>query len=276
MTALRRVRQERYIYGTMKARARWSCTEFAAITAVIAMLICGWPRLAAAQNAAGSVTALSGSASLQRAGSMSDVTVGMMVQTGDQIAVKEGGQVTITLNDSSILNAGSASTLIIDEQLLDAGGGRSSTKVRLLAGILRSVARHSVRGTLPNFEVHTPNAILAVRGTTFDTSYSQGQQRFGFGSCTEFTDEQTYKGTVGVKNAATPNGLEVSVPSGYETTVVCDAPPLDPGPLGMTGIPSGGGVLTATEPGAEMGAPPPVGAAPAPPPAPPPPPPSLD
>src|SRR6516164_1692258 len=171
--------------------------------------LCVSTSMARAQVAAGNVTSLVGSASIQRAGSSIDVTVGMPVQVADQVVVSTGGKVTITLSDGSILEVGSSSTIVIDEELLGPGGARASTRVHLLAGILRSVARHTSSGTLPNFEVHTPNAILAARGTTFDTQYTGGTRRFGYGATTQFTYERTLKGTVGARNAA--GGQEVSV-----------------------------------------------------------------
>src|SRR5262245_26343487 len=173
--------------------------------------------MARAQVAAGNVTSLIGSAGVQRAGSSINVTVGMPVQVADQVVVSTGGKVTITLSDGSILEVGSSSTIVIDEELLGPGGARESTRVHLLAGILRSVARHTSAGALPNFEVHTPNAILAARGTPFDTQYTGGTRRFGYGATTQFTDERTLKGTVGARNVA--GGEEVSVPAGYETTI---------------------------------------------------------
>src|SRR5215472_2810239 len=197
--------------------------------------LCVSASMAAAQVAAGNVTSLIGSASVQRAGSSIVVTVGMAVQVADQVIVSTGGKVTITLSDGSILEVGSSSTIVIDEELLGPGGARASTRVRLLAGILRSVARHTSAGTLPNFEVHTPNAVLAARGTTFDTQYTGGTRRFGFGSATQFTDERTLKGTVGARNAI--GGEEVSVAAGYETTIAGIAAPTSPGPLNFTGIP---------------------------------------
>jgi hypothetical protein len=127
--------------------------------------------------------------------------------------------------------------------------------------MLRSVVKHSSRGNPPNFEVHTPNAILAARSTMFDTAYTQGSRRFGFGDCHQFTDEQTYKGTVGVKNADSSDAEETSVEAGYETTVACNAPPESPGPLGMTGIPSNGAsTFTASEAGVGAAPPAPGGA----------------
>ncbi len=243
---------------------------------VAAMLVlCGWLTPAGAQVIAGSVTSLSGSATLQRAGTGMAITIGMTVMVADELIVSESAKVTITLTDGSLLEAGSSTTIVIDQQLLESGGVRSSTRVRMLAGILRSVAKHSSHGNLPNFEVHTPNAILAARGTTFDTAYTQGQSRFGFGGCTQFTDERTHRGVVGVRNAASPDAAEVSVPAGYEATIACGAAPLSPGPLGMTGIPmSGGAALTTSEPGPGIAVPPPPPEEPGPM-APPPPPPSV-
>jgi hypothetical protein len=199
-----------------------------------------------AQVAAGNVTSLVGSASIERAGSSIDVTVGLPVQVADQVAVSTGGKVTITLSDGSILEVGSSSTIVIDEELLGPGGARASTRVHLLAGILRSVAKHTA-GTPPNFEVRTTNAILAARGTTFDTQYTDGTRRPGYGATMQFTDERTLMGTVGARNAA--GGGEVSVPAGYETTIAGDSAPNTPGPINSTGIPwSGIEKLTATEP----------------------------
>src|SRR6516165_11007774 len=201
----------------------------------ILMVLCVSTSPVRAQVAAGNVTSLVGSASIQRAGSSIDVTVGMPVQVADQVVVSTGGKVTITLSDGSILEVGSGSTIAIDEELLGPGGARASTRVRLLAGILRSVAKHTSTGTLPNFEVRTPNAILAARGTTFDTQYAGGTRRSGYGATTQFTDERTLIGTVGARNAA--GGQEVSVPAGYETTIAGDSAPASPGPINLTGIP---------------------------------------
>ena len=206
------------------------------ITPILAGL-CVSTSMARAQVAAGNVTSLIGSASIQRAGSSIDVTVGIPVQVADQVVVSSGGKVTITLSDGSILEVGSSSTIVIDEELLGQGGARASTRVHLFAGILRSVAKHTA-GTPPDFEVHTPNAILAARGTTFDTQYTGGTQRFGYGATTQFTYERTLRGTVGARNAA--GGQEVPVPAGYETTIAGDSAPTSPGPINLTGIPWSG------------------------------------
>jgi hypothetical protein len=51
-----------------------------------------------------------------------------------------------------------------------------STKVTLLGGLVRSFVRVAAGGAL-NFEVHTPNAVAAARGTKFDVAYEKGQAR---------------------------------------------------------------------------------------------------
>jgi hypothetical protein len=235
--------------------------------AFFVLMTFGWIAQARAQTAAGSVTALSGSATLQRAGNRYDLAVGTLVYVGDQITVSSG-HLTITLTDGSLLKAGSTSVLVLDVQLLGSGGAVASTRIGLLAGIMRSIVRHTSSGSPPNFEVHTPNAILSVRGTKFDTAYSEGVHRRGFGDCTRFTDVKTYEGRVGARNASPTSASETTVNAGYETTIPCDSPPLPPGPLGMTGIPFGNAdVMVGDTSGLAIPPPPP---APAPPPAPPP------
>jgi hypothetical protein len=162
----------------------------------------------------------------------------MAVDIGDRITITSG-HLAITLTGGAVLKAGSVSVLTIDEQLLGPGGAVTFTKIGLLAGILRSIDRHTSSGSPQNFQVHTPNAILSVRGTKFDTAYSDGARRYGFGDCTRFTDIKEYEGRVGAQNAALPSSSETTIDAGYETTVPCDSPPVPPGPLGMTGIPSG-------------------------------------
>jgi hypothetical protein len=212
-------------------------SSLAVAAAFFAILICGWIARVQAQISAGSVTEFAGTASLQRAGNNVVVGLGTVVDVGDQITVSSG-HLTIVLTDGSVLKAGSTSVLVIDEQLLGPRGAVASTKI-LLAGIMRAIVVRTSSGNPPNFQVHTPNAILSVRGTEFDTAYSDGASRSGFGECTRFTDVKAYEGLVGARNAALPSSTEITIGAGYETTIACDAPPLPPEPLGMTGIPFG-------------------------------------
>lgn len=213
---------------------------------------------ASAQVAAGSVTALTGTAQLQRGTSTSNAAVGMQVQIGDRLTTEANSSLTITLTDASKLELGESSALAIDEHVLGAGGSRVSTKVSLFSGLVHSFVNLTATGA-PNFEVHTPNAVAAARATDYATGYEEGVERAGYGGCNRFTDIAVYHGTTGISQKATPNIPEVPVPEGYETTVPCSMPPLAPGPIGMTGASSTGGVAAKAGGG---GAPAPIGAPP--------------
>jgi hypothetical protein len=204
------------------------------VAAAFALLTFGSIAQALAQTPVGSVTVLTGTASLQRAGNTYGLPVGTPVYMGDQITVNSG-HLSVTLADGSILKAGATTVLNIDDQLLGPSGASASTKIELFAGILRSIVMHTSSGSPPNFQVYTPNAVLSVRGTKFDTSYSDGASRIGFSDCVQFTDIKAYEGHVGVRNAADPSSPETMIDAGYETTVACDLPPLSPAPLGATG-----------------------------------------
>jgi hypothetical protein len=86
---------------------------------------------------------------------------------------------------------------------------------------------------VPGFEVHTPNAVVSVRGTDFDTEYIEGKPCPGFPQCLRYTDIGVYKGIVEVRNPTSLKSISVRVTAGYETTVPCELPPANPAPLGI-------------------------------------------
>jgi len=94
-------------------------------------------------------------------------------------------------------------------------------------------------GGATNYEVHTPNAVAAVRGTRFDTAYSEGAVRPFYDGCSRYTDVSVYDGTVNLASNAAPNAGE-DVGAGYEATVPCQQSPVPAGPLAMTGAASMG------------------------------------
>ncbi|HVN29272.1 MAG TPA: FecR family protein [Candidatus Binataceae bacterium] len=185
-----------------------------------------------AQTVAGNMTTATGAVQLQRGATVSGVTSGSPVNVGDRVITGPGGHAIVTLTDGSQLELGESSNMVIDNQALAPAGGRAATQVSLFGGVLRSVV--SATGGTPNFEVHTPNAVAAVRGTRFDTSYVQGEARPTYGDCRKFSDVLVYEGVVSLRNAATPAG-GIEIPAGYEATVPCDVIATLPGPIGMTG-----------------------------------------
>jgi hypothetical protein len=192
------------------------------------------PSKASAQQIVGTVTQLSGTAQLLRARVTSGVAPAMAVQLRDQITTGLASAVTVRLADNqSTVALAESTTLVFDENVV-AGGVRQRTLVRLLAGGMSSLIGTALYRGIPTFEVHTPNATAATRGTDFDTTYIEGVTRPGYEGCQRYTDIIVRDGVVALTNPSNPTA-EVDVPAGYETTVPCLLPPLNAGPIALTG-----------------------------------------
>ena len=235
--------------------------------AVLVVLLVGLaPSIAGAQQVAGTVSQLSGSVQIQRAGATIGAASGVSVDVGDRIVTGAGAHAVILLSDQSRMEIGPSSSVTLDQFTLT--GGTATTRVGLISGALRSLVNAGTAGgAAANYEVHTPNAVAAVRGTDFDTSYTEGTIRPGYEGCQRYTDLNVREGVVAISNTAHPTDV-VEVQAGFETTVPCLLPPLNAGPLGIAGASgpgAAGGRGSAVAAGAGFSAPPPgIGAAPAP------------
>jgi hypothetical protein len=127
-----------------------------------------------AQTPVGSVSALSGTVRVERAGKSIPSAHATALQVGDKLTTGPNSRVSISLSDGSQLELNDLSTLVLTENILNPDGSRASTKVTLLSGLVRSLVKIGT-GSQPNFEVHTPNAVASARGTMFDVSYHEGQ-----------------------------------------------------------------------------------------------------
>ncbi len=249
----------------------------ALIVAAIVLAAKTWSLAQAPGSPAGRMTSVGGSVELQRGSSKSNATLGMAVEVADHIGTGNPGHAIVTLTDQSRLEIGPLSSVVIDRYLLAPPGGRTTTSLSLFSGVMRSFVNTSAG--VPSFEVNTPNAVAAARGTVYDTAYTEGITRPTFGDCVRFTDVSVDDGVVAVTNRGNPAAGTVEVPAGYEVTVPCDQAPTLPAPLGMTGAVSLDSSVVVLGPGPSVarGLPPPGGAVPpgpaggAPPPPPPPP-----
>jgi hypothetical protein len=202
---------------------------------VLGLLAASQPRSAFAQGAnAGTLSQVSGTVQVQRGAATIPATQGMPVQVGDRIVTGDDGHVVVLLTDQSTLELGDSSNMVVDQH---AG---ATTRVNLFGGVVRSFVNRTAGAAAPNFEVHTPNAVAAARGTLFDTAYLAGISRPTYGDIHVFTDVSVYDGLVNVANINNPAG-GVDVPAGYESTVAGTMSPTGPGPLGMTGAVAFGG-----------------------------------
>ena len=242
-------------------RLRYSA-GFAAGMLVLGALLLGLSGSALAQTTAGSFQSVVGTVQIQRTGGATiGAAAGVGVNVGDRIITGINGHAVIILNDQSRLELGPASTITLDQFTIT--GGAPATRVSLFGGVLRSLVSAASGGVPANYQVHTPNAIAAVRGTRFDTAYTENVIRPGYQGCEKYTDVSVYQGTVNLAPNGNPAAGE-DVGAGYEATLPCDKPPTNPGPLAMTGAVSletanaGGGATFISSSASSGGAPPPA------------------
>jgi len=177
-----------------------------------------------AQTVAGSISAISGSATIQRGAATIPAAYGTKINVGDKIVTSPASNVTITLTDSSQIEVTDSSDLTIDENTLNPDGTRASTKLSLVNGLVRSLVK-STPGTPPNYEVHTPNAVASARGTGYDVDHHTGVQDDKYKGCTEFSHVSVYQGEVQVYNPTNPSAPPVEVKEGQKVTIPCGLAP---------------------------------------------------
>jgi hypothetical protein len=171
-----------------------------------------------AQSTVGTITQLAGTANIQRAGATIAAAPNMPIMLHDRIATNPNASLTISLVDNSSLQLGSASTLVIDSSVMVNGVGAPS-KVGLLQGDLHSLIVGAMKGSSTTFEVNTPNAIGAVRGTDFQM-HTDNNGRQGYPDCFQFTDLSVDDGTVQFCNTATPPECK-DIKKGEHSTMAC-------------------------------------------------------
>jgi FecR protein len=188
------------------------------------VFLCVAPNVGA-QTVAGSISAISGSATITRGSTTIPAAYGTRIDVGDRIVTAAASNLTVTLSGESQIEVTDSSTLTLDENTLNANGSRASTKMSLLSGLVRSLVR-TTPGTPPNFEVHTPNAVASARGTFYDVDHETGVHDEHYRDCTEFTHVAVYQGEVAVYNPTNPSSPTVQVHEGQKVTVPCGGAPL--------------------------------------------------
>jgi ferric-dicitrate binding protein FerR (iron transport regulator) len=183
-----------------------------------------------AQDTVGEVTSVTGVAKLDRGGNEIDLAPSMPVEIGDRLSTAAKAKLTVTFRDGSRLILSESSLLTVDRYAMVATTRRQAS-IGLWAGHFRAIV-NSGAGGVPDFKVHTPNAIIGVRGTEFETAYIAGRPCPEDRSCLRYTTVGVSHGVVAVANISNPP-QSVQVTEGYETTVACEAPATSPAPLGM-------------------------------------------
>jgi hypothetical protein len=164
------------------------------------------PESATIDSAAGSVRGDAGA--VQRGQTLSE---GSSLETGAD------GSVTLDLADGSSVTLEKSSSLRLGEMRgVDGAKGAHDIRLELKSGRMQSTVRPN--GGSGRFEIVTPVAVSAVRGTSFRSAFRSDTQQAG---------AETLGGTVAVSDAASA----VDVGAGFGTRVLEGAPPMKPVPL---------------------------------------------
>ena len=198
--------------------------------ALMSFIVTSRCSLAFAWDTVGEVTGLTGAANITRGGSSFMAALSMQIQIHDELEVISTAQLTVTFHDGSKLILSESGRYSIDQYAITSTT-RTDASIALWAGHLRAIV-NVISGSAPNFQVHTPNAIAAVRGTEFETAYIKDRPCPEDRSCMRYTTVEVFHGVVAVANSSNP-AQAVQVTEGYETTVACEAPATPPAPLGM-------------------------------------------
>lgn len=149
---------------------------------------------------------------VQRAGGR--VVQGDKLPEGSVIETGGDGSITLDLADGSVVTLQKSSSLRLDQMTRVTGVAEAhSIRLKLQSGRVETAVKpHRDVG---RFEIITPVAVSAVRGTEFRSSYSSEEDRAG---------TETLEGTVNVA----ASGAAVPVSAGFGTRVDRDRPPLPP------------------------------------------------
>ena len=112
------------------------------------------------------ITALSGSASIERLLKHSPVTLGIALEASDIVSTDENSKVQITFSDSTVITVGKKSRFSIDEYLFDSGDD-SHAKFNVLSGTIRVMSGKIGQIAPEKFTVKTKTATIGIRGTNF-------------------------------------------------------------------------------------------------------------
>jgi hypothetical protein len=118
----------------------------------------------------GQVKVSKGTVTIDRSGQSMPADTGTRLQTADVVKTGSDGSVGITMTDNSLLSAGPNSVLALDRYDFDSTTNQGKFDASLRRGTLAVVSGRLAKQSPDAMTVHTPSAILGVRGTEFVVS----------------------------------------------------------------------------------------------------------
>jgi len=156
----------------------------------ILLLLAG---IAQAADPVGSFVALRGKATIDRERTLLEARLKDSIFLNDTVATAEASRAKMLFTDDSVLTLGEKSKAVIKEYVYSRDK-KGKSVITLLDGKMRSIVGKT------NFEIHTPTAVAAARGTIIlcETGIIDGKQVTTF-ICVEgeFTVTSNYPGSEG-------------------------------------------------------------------------------
>ena len=143
---------------------------FIALAILVSAAITVPPEMAAqAGQRAGQISRAIPEVAIARGTQQLPAPVKAPVDWGDAVKTGDGGRARVALDDGSVLNVGSSSTLTVTQH----NAAAQQTRIELTYGRMRSQV---VKQSKPNakFEIHTPVGVAGVVGTDFFLGYMNG------------------------------------------------------------------------------------------------------
>ena len=116
---------------------------------------------------AGEIKVVRGAAHIERGSERVPAKVGLPIQEADRVVTGIDGTVGITFADNSLLSIGPSSTFAIDRYVFDSTTHAGKFDSTLSKGTLAVVSGKMVKQSPEAMHVHTPSAVMGVRGTDF-------------------------------------------------------------------------------------------------------------
>ncbi len=143
---------------------------FALFAGLFAVLLLA-PSLALAQGI-GQVAAVSPGATLKTASGTVVLARGVRLSSGDVVMTDASGRAELLFDDETKVVVGPASKLVIDEVLMQSPAKAQRFAISAVSGSFRFITGNSPK---PAYDISTPTATMAIRGTIFDFTVSKKQ-----------------------------------------------------------------------------------------------------
>lgn len=159
-------------------------------------------------NAVATITAIKGSANIERKALSIDAILGSALEEKDRIVTKDNSKLQLIFKDETVITIGANSNFSIKEYLFE-DNKEPVARFNMLQGAMRTISGKIGKIAPQNFSVRTKNATIGIRGTNF-TIVAQESGSFQayctYGAISAKVENKTYIVQQGYYVSITPQG----------------------------------------------------------------------